>query len=389
MRRVMMICFIYVTFLLLTGCWDRRETNDLAIIIGVGLDKTKEGKIEITVEVHSPRSGGNGSDEKGGGGNQGGGNKTILRTGVGVTLSDAIENLDEKLPREILWSHAEAIVISKAFAESGIREQLDFFVRHPEPRLRSYVFISEGNAKEIMALHPPLERSISELLIKLANSEVLMKVTLFDLIEMLKGESGASILPMIAKLTPEVGQPQNESIAYINRSAILKQGKMIGFINDEMTRGVLWFRNEIGETVVTVKPKESDGFVSMNLIKGRTELIPEIDGSHLKMTVKIITMDDVIQNESNLDLKKTEKINMLETVLAETIEMRLTNTLEKLQKEMKADVIGFAEEFRQKHPKKWKEIKEDWEERFPSVEVSFDIEADVLRTGKGSLSKKR
>ncbi|MBX4149106.1 Ger(x)C family spore germination protein [Paenibacillus lautus] len=381
MRRTIIICFVCATFILLTGCWDRRETNDLAIITGVGLDINKEGEIEVTVEIYSP-----GGSIGGGGGSQEDESKTVLRTGRGVSIPEAIEDLNKKLSREIIWNHTEVIVINKKFAEMGIRDELDFFVRHTEPRLRSYVFISEGNTKDIMALRPPLERNSSEVLIKLAESEVLMKVTLFELVEMLKEESGASILPLIDKLPPEKGRQPLETIAYINRSAVLKQGKMIGSINDQITRGVLWFRDEIKESIVTVKPEEADGFISMNLIKGRTDLIPKMDGYQLKMTVKVVTVDDVIQNQTNWDLNKVEELKMLEKELVKKIEKRLTDTLEKVQKEMKADVIGFAEEFRRKHPEQWKEIKEEWEGKFPTVEVTFDIEAKILRTGKGRIS---
>ncbi|GIP17948.1 hypothetical protein J40TS1_35900 [Paenibacillus montaniterrae] len=382
MKRSIAICFICMAIMLLTGCWDRRETNDLAIITGVALDKTEEGLIELTVEIHSP--GGSGNRSEMGGDSGGGKNKTILQTGKGVSLADAMEDLDEKLSRQMLWSHAEAIVISKAFAETGIRDELDFFVRHPEPRLRSYIFISDGKAKEIIALRPSLERSSSEVLIKLAESEVLMKVTLFDLMEMLKGESGTSVLPMVAKSPREQGKAVLETVSYINRSAVLKQGKMIGSINDQLTRGVLWFRNEIKESIVTVKPEEADGYISMDILKGRTVLIPEMDGHRLKMTVKIEMIDDVIQNQTDWNLKELEKLQMLEAALAQKIEQRLTDTLEIVQKELKADIVGFADEFRRKYPEKWKKEKADWEERFATVEVTFDIEAEVLRTGRGS-----
>ncbi len=382
MRRVITLCFVCAILLLLTGCWDRRETNDLAIVTGVALDKTEEGNIEITVEVHSPGGNKSGGQD----GSQGGGSSTILRTGSGVSIPDAIEDLDEKMSREILWSHAEAIVISKAFAETGIVSELDFFVRHPEPRLRSYVFISKGSAKEIVALSPPLERSSSEALIKLAESDVLMRATLLDLMEMLKGESGDAILPMIDILPPEEGQSPRETIAYINRSAILRQGKMIGSIDDKLTRGVMWYRNQIKETIVTVKPEGADGYVSMNLIKGNADLIPEIDGKQLTMTIRIETVDDIIQNQTDLDLNEVESIRKLEDALAQKIEGRLSATLEIVQKEMKADVIGFADEFRRKYPDEWRELKGEWDYRYPTVDVIFDIKAHVLRTGKGGTS---
>ncbi|GEN86959.1 Ger(x)C family spore germination protein [Oceanobacillus sojae] len=383
MKRLKIIWLIGISLFLLTGCWDRRETNDLWVVTGVGLDQTEDGEIEVTVEIHSPNS--DGGEGMGGESSQVGGNKMIHQTGKGISIPKAIEDLDTQLPREILWSHTKAIVINKALAETGIREELDFLIRHPEPRLRSYVFISEGSAKDIMALLPPLERSSSEVLIELAKSEVLMKVTLFDLMEMLKGESDAAILPMVDKLPPEEGEQPLETNAYINQSAILKNGKMVGSIDDRLTRGVLWFRDEIKEATVTVQPENADGLISMNLIKGTTKLIPEIDGNQLKMTVQIETIDDVIQNKTNWDLNEIEKQRILEKELAEAIETRLTDTLEIVQKEMKADIIEFGEEFRRKHPEQWKGIKKDWEERFPSVEVTFDIEAKILRTGQGNV----
>lgn len=124
----------------------------------------------------------------------------------------------------------------------------------------------------------------------------------------------------------------------------------------------------------------------MNLIKGEADLIPEINGQKLKMTLRIETVDDVIQNQTEWDLKEVDSIRKLEDALARKIEERLSATLEVVQKELKVDVFGFADEFRRKYPDKWRELKDEWDERFPSVDVIFDIKAHVLRTGKGGTS---
>nr|WP_139344883.1 hypothetical protein [Oceanobacillus sojae] len=95
----------------------------------MGLDQTEDGEIEVTVEIHSPNS--DGGEGMGGESSQVGGNKMIHQTGKGISIPKAIEDLDTQLPREILWSHTKAIVINKALAETGIREELDFLIRHP------------------------------------------------------------------------------------------------------------------------------------------------------------------------------------------------------------------------------------------------------------------
>ena len=54
---------------LLSGCWDRKELEDRAYVIGLGLDQSKtEGKIKVTMLIANPEvgsmQGGGGSSEK-------------------------------------------------------------------------------------------------------------------------------------------------------------------------------------------------------------------------------------------------------------------------------------------------------------------------------------
>ncbi|WP_078408596.1 Ger(x)C family spore germination protein [Priestia abyssalis] len=376
--KILSFFFVWTSLFLLTGCWDRTELNDVALIRGVGLDQKDDNRIEVTVEISVPQM----QIGEGSSGGSGGGGQTLIRTGQGVTIADALEQLKERIPRKVFWGHSEVLVIGEKLAKEGIRDHIDFFIRHPEPRIRSYVFVTKGNAKDVMALQPPIEKSSAEVLRELAVSEVLMNVTLIELLQMLKGDAAA--LPMIDRLPPEEGQNPLQTIAYINRTAVFKQGKMIDTIDDKVTRGVLWLRDEIKEASVTTKPKGADGYISMTIIRADTELIPKIKGEKWEMTVKAVTEDDVIQNESNLKLDKLQNNKVLEKELEKEIEERLQLTIDQVQKEMKADIFGFAEAFERKYPKKWNKAKDDWEEIFPTVEVIFDIEAHVLRTGAGS-----
>lgn len=374
--RLFLFFFLYMSPCLLTGCWDRVELNDVALIRGIGLDQKEDNRIEVTVEIAIPQM------QSGG---EGGGDQTMIRTGQGFTIADALEHLKEKIPRKIFWGHSEVIVIGEKLAEEGIRDKIDFFIRHPEPRLRSYVFVTKGEAKDVIALHPPLEKSSSEVLRELAVSQVLMNVTLIELLQMLKGDAAA--LPMIDRLPPEEGQDPLQTIAYIKRTAVFKQDKMIDSIDDKVTRGVLWLRDEIKEANITVKPEGANGYISMTLIQARTELIPKIKDGQWKITVKTMTEDAVILNESNLKLEDPKNTKSLEKALEKEIEGRLKVTIDQVQKKMKTDIFGFTHAFEQRYPQKWNKAKDDWEEIFPEVEVAFDIQARVLRMGAGSAQQ--
>ncbi|XEC94702.1 Ger(x)C family spore germination protein [Paenibacillus tarimensis] len=372
-----LLVFVMAGVLLLTGCWDRTEINDLALVVGVAMDKKDEGAIDLTVELSIPKAVGSGQGGTGGGG---GDSETIIRTGTGATLGDAISDVQEKIPRRSFWGHAKVIVIGEKLAREGIREHLDFFARHPQTNLRSFMFVSEGNAKDVMSLLPPLERSSSEVLRELAKSETMMKVTLKNLLRMLVGDARAAALPLVSILPPENSSKPSETIAYINRTAVFRRDKMIGSIDDKLTRGVLWLRNEIRHANVTVRPKRGEGYVSMTLLRANTELVPVIENGKWKMTVRLKTEDDIIHNASNLNLMNPKLVRMLEEDLKEMLERRIELALTSVQK-MKADIVGFGEVFHRKYPQEWSRVQEEWEDIFPTVEIRFDSKAEILRPG--------
>jgi spore germination protein KC len=380
MKKWLLILVVVVQSMFLEGCWDRVEINDIAIITGLAIDQKNKNTIEITAEMYIPKSLGGGV-----GGSGAGDHQTFERSGEGNSIASAISNLQGKLPREVFWGHTKVIVIGERLAKEGIRDCLDFLARHPQTRLRAYVFVAKGKAKNVTALNPPLERSPSEVLRELAKSKILMSVTLKELLEMLSGDGQAAAIPIVTILPHETGMDPLKTNAYIKQTALFKKDKMVGQINDTLTRGVLWIRNEVKQANVSIKPKAGKEWISSALLRANTELIPQIEGGKWKITVKATTEDDVIVNGSNLNLMNPKFIELLQKDLENDLRHRLNQTLEKVQKEIKVDIFSFAEEFHRKYPKEWKKAKKDWDEIFPTVEVTLDVKAHIRRPGLSTV----
>lgn len=368
----------FILLLLLTGCWDRIEVNDLAIITAMGVEKKEDDLIELTVLVFVPKES-TGKQEMEGG--TSGSPSVLFRSAEGVTIADAMSKLQQKFPRRLFWGHAEVLIIGEKFAQEDIRPHLDFILRHPQLRERANVFVSKQNMEEIFQLSPPIERNLAEVLYELSKLKIGMDVTVKTLGQMFVGDSKAAAIPYIEILPPKKGQPKNQTITYITGTAIFKEGKMIGLIDEKMTRGVLWFRNEIVDAVVTIKPDNEKGYVSMSLLRARSVLIPKIEDNRWHITLKAVTEDDIIQNGTRLNMHRRENIEMLEKKLVEEIEGRIQSAIETVQKEMKADIFGFAEAFERSYPEIWEKNKDNWEEIFPNVTVTIDAKAYVRRPG--------
>lgn len=157
---------------------------------------------------------------------------------------------------------------------------------------------------------------------------------------------------------------------------------MIGMLDDSNTRGLMWIRNEIDSSTITVTPKRSErGTISIKLIRGSTELIPQIEGERWNIRVKSYSVGDIIQNTTNLDMSDPNRIVELEQDFNAYMKTKLEETVSIVQKKMKTDVLGFARAFHRKYPDEWKEAKDDWADRFPRVKVTLDLEVKIQRKG--------
>ncbi|SDH87555.1 Ger(x)C family spore germination protein [Alteribacillus bidgolensis] len=381
LRKYQLQLFILMLCPLLNGCWDQREVNDLLYVVAVGVDKPEEvtetEQVEVTIQFVIPS---NVSGDQSGGMGGGGGQKAVeQRTLTGETIVDAMSKLQQETSRQIFWGHSEVIVFGDSIAKKNLHEHIDFFARYPEPRLQSRVFIVNGKARELLDVQLLLESIPSEKLKDLSSLQVMQDVTLKDFLQMLSENHRGASAPLVKKEITETG---DEKLA-LNGTAIFKNNKMVGSINPEITRGLLWVLDEIDLATVTIQPNE-EGKISFNLIRSRTTLQPAIENGKWKMTVNIQTDDDVAENGTNLNVMNPNTVKKLENLLEKDLKKRVYLTLEKVQKEMKADVFGFGDAFHKKYPKEWSKVKQRWEEKFPEVEVKVESQVKVKRPGSST-----
>ncbi|NOU99639.1 Ger(x)C family spore germination protein [Paenibacillus planticolens] len=375
---------------ILTGCWDRTEVNDLALITGAAIDKYDDKSIELTLQIFIPRGPGGG-----GGGlessNKGGSIQTsLVKSAIGVNIADAVSKLQEKMPRKIFWGHTEIIIFGEAVARRGIREDIDYLLRAPQPRERAFMYVCKGSARQILEMNTRIERNSSEIMREIGKSKIILSVTLTDLAQMLMNQSGAAALPFLEILQPDSANNRDNTESFVNKTAVFKDDKMVGSIDDPTSRGLLWLRNEIKTAVVTVTPAGTSGNVSLRLLKSETKLKPLIENGKWKMNVWIHTEDDALQNTTGLDLISDSKaVEAVEEAMNDDIEQRVGDALHMVQHILKADILDFAGEFHRAYPQEWRKMQENWNDMFPSVEVTVHSDAKMLRPGLSNIKSSK
>ena len=274
MKNLFLLLIVCGSILLLSGCWDRVEINDLAIVTAAAIDKKDSNHFELTVQVFLPKALSSGGGQSGGGSSAGA--ITIVTSEKGINLADALSRLQGSLPRRVFWGQCKVFIFGEEVAKEGIQKHMDFLLRHPQIRERAYLFVGEGKAKQYLEVTPKLERTSSEVIREQAKARIGMDVTMKDLDEMLIGKTNAAALPYLKMVKHKQNPKEPINIPKIFGTAIFRKDQMVGTITERETRGVIWLKNKIKGYTVNVKPEKTAGDVSLDPVSARVKLIPKI-----------------------------------------------------------------------------------------------------------------
>lgn len=378
MRRILFLSLaLPVCLLPVAGCWNAREVNDLAIITAAGIDLAEDGRVELSVKIYLT-SPGSGDENQMSGQPSGDKGSSVVRSVTGINMADAASRLQKMISRKVFWGQTEVFLFGERMARAGLDAPMDFLMRHIASRERSHMFVADGRAKEVLLLAPPIERSVADALIAMSEQQTGLNITMKHLAQMMVSKSNAAVLPIV-----RIGSDGHRQVAfpYIEGTAVFKDGRMIGTMNEQATRGVMWLRNAIKQATVTIAPDESGGYLSLHLLRSHTRLIPSIEDGRWIMTVRITGQDDIVENTSGLDLSVPDHIAWVEKAMKRFVEERVRMALGQAQKEMKADIFQFADAFWRKYPKIWKANAARWDEIYPKVEVRLETDLRIARPG--------
>lgn len=158
-KRVLLFLVISSS-LILTGCWDYNDFNDLALVSAFGFDfDEKTQDITMTVQYYIP--GGTGGEGAGGGGShdKGGTTKNLPSTGVviakGKTISDALGKVQQTRRKELFYAYMDIFIIGQTAAKNIMKQIVDFSDRTPNVRSTLYIAIAKGTAEEVLTTLDP------------------------------------------------------------------------------------------------------------------------------------------------------------------------------------------------------------------------------------------
>jgi spore germination protein KC len=402
-RRTILLILLTL-FILITqpACWDRKEVEQLGIVLATAVEPAPGGRVRLTVQNLNPGALVRGSAAGMGGGGGGGivGNKAYRnRSTEGDTVFEAVRELSRKAPRQLYFAHNQLIILSEDLArQRGVREVLDFFERNPQIRRTTWVLVGKGDLTSLLDEPGRLETTPSQRIFSIINERFLTSQyavqNLGNFTELMESGNTQPFTAVVEEF-PNPAFPEDPAHRFmeghipephheikITGTALFRRDRLAGSLNPEESRGLLWVRGEVKGGIIEVPdPEGKGGLISLEILRSKTKLQPEIRGGRIFVTVDIREESNLGETTGPLDLSRPETIKKLEALQAGAIRSEVESALAKAQQEYGVDVFGFGEAVHRKFPEQWKEIKKDWPDLFPLVQVQVVVDAKIRRTG--------
>lgn len=378
-RRAMLVLLILsLSASTQTGCWDRIEVNDIAIVMSTAFDKTKEGKYRASVQVALP---GNMGAQKGGGGGTSGEKGFYIDSETGDTIREANDKLQTRMSRRLFFSHRRVLVLGEDLAKDGIREVFDAVARVPENRLTANLVIAKGEGIELLRAQPQFERFSAEAMREIVESETVVGAKLKDVAHELSQVGYDPLIPYMEAVEQKGAEekvPRKE--VQLKGYAQFHNDRMVGLLQNDLMQGVAWLRASFYPYTTTANLKDI-GKTTLSIYKGDTRITPRLEQDRVHFDVNIDARAYILEAMSVMDLSIDSNIRKLERHMSEKIKQSIQMAISQVQ-EKQTDVPGFGMIVSRTYPKQWSEqLRDNWYEELSKAAFDVQVEFKVSRIG--------
>jgi len=382
------LLWITAICLLISGCSNYRELNELGVIIGMGIDHNDdpENPYKVTYQVINP-SGLAQTSTSGGKGLA-----VINYTVTAKTLVEAFSKASAVIPRENNISHLSLIIIGEELARNGLDLLFDTIDRGKNQRVSVPVFISRGKTAEYMlGVIEPLEITPGKNIISTTKSEQIdygstNNVLLYETISALMSEGKYVSLPGISirndsKDAKQISNFETTSPAYIEAKgmAIFRKGKLVRWLDGETARAVQFVTSDINRTDVVI-PCSDTGNATITVIRAKSKMKTKINHEKPVIHTHMNVMGEMMQTSCDLDMSDPKLLKEYERKMETELKKQLKRTIRITQKE-KTDVFGFGEALSRTNPDYWHKHKKNWDDLFSEAEISMKVNVDIINSG--------
>ncbi|WP_058303202.1 Ger(x)C family spore germination protein [Gorillibacterium timonense] len=379
--------------LLLSGCWSSSAVEDLDMEVAVALDSvephtsgegqgnsatgsSQESKLACTFQIINP-TGVGGKSAKGGQGKKS--DMYYNMTATTDSVFEAVRALSLRTNRQIIGHHLKVIIIGDQLAHTRkISELTDMFSRDNDIRLSTLVLISKGQAKKVLEEAPPDQ--IPAFLVDNIFKNRKRNIRIWKPLNIAKisGYLHSNTSFLLQNVIPLGKEPLFSGTGVIKGET----GKLIGYLSPQELEGVNWLTGNGKGGVLKAYDPDNHSLLTYEIKSMESKLIPKMTNGKLSYLVKINSTGRVTEAFTPHGLVLSDSLlSKYNHMLEKRVEFLVTESVDKLQHNLRADPVGFGKSLHIHHPAEWKKVKDHWEETFSQIPITYEIKILIEEYG--------
>ncbi|TRZ39859.1 Ger(x)C family spore germination protein [Niallia circulans] len=382
-----MIIVLIVIVSLLSGCWDRKELRNVSVVTGMAVDVGDHQKYKLTVETTAASEVNPRSAE--------GYAPANVQALEGNTIAELTHKFNIISEQSLILSHMRVLVISEEVAEKGMMEFMDFMDRNREIRDDFDIVIArDSKAASVLKTNNMYKKSAS---LKIFTQLVSMyndwggvpKLRLNDFIRIYKSDGQTPVLVALkVKGDPKKGgnienmktvTPENK--VDVDSLAIIKGGKLVGYISIYDVRNMLFVQNNLKSTIITAKCGNGAKSMGYRVTASKTNVIATEEDGVPSFTINVKTEGNLQNNECLTNMSKIYAFKGYEDIINKKMERAILDTVNRTREQYNADIFGLGERLKDQDYKQFKKYRDNWDEGFSKAKINIRFNTEIKQAG--------
>ncbi|RBW68500.1 Ger(x)C family spore germination protein [Bacillus taeanensis] len=389
MRIISLCLFSLLLIGLLSGCWDRKELNEVSFVTGVAIEKGENAKFKVTVGVANASQLSPQKSE--------GNTPSVTFSLEGNSISELLDKMNVGLTRELRYSHTRTLVIDEKVAREGTGDFLDTLERSGEFRNDFNILIAKDvKASDVLNITFPLQKIPS---LKIHEQAASMfqewggdpNMRLTDFISAISSKGRHPVAEAVTIIgSPKQGMMvennkklEPDALVTLEGIGVFKGDKLIGYLNLEDTRNYVWTQ-DLQKTTLTISCGE-EKYIDVRIINSSSTIKSNYKGETPNFQVKIIAEAQLNGTQCKDNLEKIDTHRKFESDIEKKVESMIVKTITKVQEEYGVDIFGFGEVMQRQHYDQFQKVKEHWDKEF--VKADVDVQANIYLRRTGTHNK--
>ncbi len=351
-KRLSALLSLALCVISLCGC-DSLEIDSLVSVLGIAIDYQKDtGEFILTAETAKILSENSQPLE------------TVVLSGKGKTLVNALEDMSQKASGRLYYQHAEILVFGEDTARDGVGEIIDTIMRaaHAQ-RVIKVLVVKNGTGADFFKVKPRTKPFLSKEL----SESISIQASRFGLTDEgkmhhLYNNIPAGLADMVSSAMI-TGEGENTGVK-LDGPAIMNNGRLSGYLSLSEAKLCLLAMGKLHTGFLAFQSTALGVPLSFGTIAASTDCRPTMEDGRLTMKISISitgTIPEIMDQTPTLDrIKETDVVHDIERQLANQVE----TTVRKVIDEWGADLFFFKPQIQNRYRSEW---VGGWAQDWPNV----------------------